>query len=675
MRRSRRKGDEDTDTTGNARWWTATDEQVASALWGWIDRLKRHHRVQSAMDAVWEAVYRDVPITVARDGSALVRRAQTDSRIKLAKSMVGTMTSRIAKRRPMPCISADDASRSEKLYAKRASRVLRRKMGQSIVERLCPKVVRDGLIRGTGVAKVYRDGGDVAIERIPRREIIVDPTEARYGTPRVMGQVKRISKDVLAAMFPEHAPAIMAAAAATREEWEPFEGDLDTDQVEVAEGWHLPSGPDADDGNHVIALRGLMLERGSWDRQRFQTATFHWCPPVDGFWGTGLVEEAAPTQKEVNDTLAGMGENIKSALALKVFVFRGANGMNVNKHHLKAKDPNVIEVDGQVPQFVAPTPFNQPTLEYLKWRIQQAYEMCGISQASAAAKSPLGNQASGKALDTMYDLESDRFADVENEYAQFRVELGQLMLDEARAIAKDYADGKLGEDANGKKIKPAAWIQEIDWTKIDTDSGSYHLILEPINFLPDSRSGKLATVKEMADAGLLSNPMQTAALFDEPDVARANRYMLGPYRRIEKWLEDLANLDIPEEDLVPTPYMLRIPNLAKEMLLGEMDMVEAEINSERITDDEEKVLARFRWACDMLKAAEEELAKQDAAKAPAAPAPMPAAPPVDPMAAAAPPMPMDPAMMAPPMPGNGMGGIDAMAAAGMPLDLQGIGIT
>lgn len=613
------------------------------------------------MDAVWEAVYRDVPITVARDGSALVRRAQTDSRIKLAKSMVGTMTSRISKRRPMPCISADDATWSEKRYAKRASRVLRRKMGQSTVERLCPKVVRDGLIRGTGVAKAYRDGGDVCIERIPRRELVIDPTEARYGTPRVMGQVKRVSKDVLAEMFPKHRDAIMAASSAVREEWEPFEGDLDTDQIEVGEGWHLPSGPNANDGDHVICYRGGLLFREPWKRDRFPFAFFHWCPPVDGFWGTGLVEEAAPTQKEVNDTLAGMGENISAALALKVFAFRGANGMNVNKHHLKAKSPSVIEVDGQLPQYVAPTPFNQPTLEYLKWRIQQAYEMCGISQASAAAKNPLGNQASGKALDTMYDLESDRFADVENEYAQFRVELGQLMLDEARAIA----------ESEDKDLEPAAWISEIDWSKIDTDSGSYHLVLEPVNFLPDSRSGKLAAVKEMADAGLLSNPMQTAALFDEPDIASANRHQLGPYRRIEKWLEDLSNLDIPVEDLVPTPYLLRIPGLAKDMLLGEMDMVEAEIDTERMTDDEEKVLGRFRWACNMLKSAEAELAQQEAAKAAPSPTPgaMPAMPPVDPMAAA-PAMPMDPTMMQPPMPGNGMGGLDAMAAAGMPL--QGI---
>lgn len=664
MARSRRKSDErDEGDIGSGRWWTASDNDIASALWGWIDRLKRHHRIQSAMDAVWEAVYRDVPITVARDGSALVRRAQTDSRIKLAKSMVGTMTSRISKRRPMPCISADDASWSEKRYAKKASRVLRRKMGQSTVERLCPKVVRDGLIRGTGVAKAYRDGGDVCIERVPRREIVVDPTEARYGTPRVMGQLKRVSKDVLAEMFPDSRPQIMEAAAATREEWEPFEGDLDTDQVEVAEGWHLPSGPDAKDGKHVIAIRGHLLLCEEWKRSRFPFAFFHWSPPVDGFWGTGLVEEAAPTQKEVNDTLAGMGENISAALALKVFVFRGANGMNVNKHHLKAKAPNVIEVDGQIPQYVAPTPFNQAVLEYLKWRIQQAYEMCGISQASAASKNPLGSNASGKALDTMYDLESDRFADVENEYAQFRVELGQLMLDEARAIAE--CDDEDDEDA----VEPAAWIKEIDWSEFDTDDGDYHLVLEPVNFLPDARSGKLAHVKELADAGLLSNPMQTAALFDEPDIAAANRYQLGPFRKLEKWIDDIANVEVPLEDCVPTPYMLRIPGLAKEMLLGEMDMAESE-------NAEEEVLARFRWACDMLKGAEDELAQQEAAKAAPAPGAMPAMPPVDPMAAAAaPPMPIDPTMMAPPVPGNGMGGIDAMAAAGMPLPpdlIQGI---
>lgn len=657
--------DDDGETPQAGKWWTLEGEACANAAWGWIDRLKKHHRVQSAMDAVWEAVYNDAPIGLLMDGSAALRRAQSDTRIKLAKSMVGTMTSRISKRRPMPCISADDAGFSEKRYAQRASRVLRRKMGQSKVERLSPVVVRDGLIRGTGVAKVYRDGGDVAIEGVPRREVLVDPQESRYGDPRLMAQVKRVSRDVLCAMFPEHRAFIRTATRAAREDWESYEGTTDADQVEVGEVWMLPSTPGCGDGRHAIVMRGKLLKLEEWCRPRLPFAFFHWCPPPTGcgFWGTGLVSECAPTQKEVNDTLKDMGEAIALAHQLKIFIQRGSS---IDKNHMRARNPVVIEHDGQVPQYVAPTPFNQAVLEYLKWRIAQAYETCGISQASAASKNPLGSNASGKALDTMYDLESDRFADVESQFAQFRVDLGQLMLDEARAIADDDKDADKKSD---DYVKPARWISKIDWDKVKTDEGEYHLVLEPVNFLPDARSGKLAQVKEMADAGLLANPMQTAALFEEPDIARANRYQLGPYKRIEKWLEDLANTDVALEQCAPDPFLAARADMAREMCLGELDMAIAE----DAEDDEsgQEVLARYRWALQMLKGAVEELQKQEAAAAAPAPGGMPAgmpgaAAPVDPNAAGAAMPPMDPNMMPPIDP---MNGATAQLAAGMPVDL------
>lgn len=645
-------GDDDEDEAVPGAWWAqTTDDACANAAWGWMERLRKHHRIQSAMDAIWEAVYNDTPIGLTLDGSAALARARADTRIKLAKSMVGTMKSRISKRRPMPCISADDAGWTEKRYAMRASRVLRRKMGQGKVERLCPMIVGDGLIRGTGVAKVFRDGGDVGIEGVPRREVLVDPQESRYGDPRLMAQVKRASRDVLCAMFPEHKDFIRSASRAPREEWEPYETSLDADQVEVGECWKLPTSPGADDGCHVIVMRGKLLKREVWKRMRFPFAFFHWCrPPIGtGYWGTGLVSEAAPTQKEVNDTLRDMGEAISLAHQLKIFVSRGSN---IDKNHLRARNPAVIEHDGQAPQYVAPTPFSQAVLEYLKWRISQAYETVGISQASAASKNPLGSNASGKALDTMYDLESDRFADVELEYSMFRVDLGQLMLDEARDIAECEDDSD---------VKVAPWITGIDWDKLDIDSGTYHLILEPVNFLPDARSGKLAGVKEMTEAGLLQNPMQSAALFEEPDIARANRYLLGPYKRIEKWLEDLANVDVPLEECTPDPFLAARADMAKEMCLGEMDMAIAE-------EADEEVLGRYRWALQMLKAAVDELAQQEAAAA--APAGMPGAmptAPADPMAAGAA-MPMDPNMMMPP-PIDPMGGATAQLAAGMPVDL------
>lgn len=629
----------------NSRWWLLKGRDLTNALVGWGERLKARQRRQALLDTVWEAIYKDTPVGLLADGSpgaAYLRTQQ--ARQNIAQSMVDTVTARIVKRRPMPCISADDAAYSEKRFARKASRVLRRKMGQSIVDRYAPNVARDGVIRGTGCMKTFRDGGDVSVERVPRREILVDPMEAQYGTPRVMAQLKRVDRDVLLAMYPDRCDDIERAARASRDEWLSFEDATDADQVEVWEGWHLPSVPGAEDGCHAICIRGYEpLYQEAWTRPRFPIAFFHWSQPIDGFWGSGLVEALAPIQQEINGILRDMGEGISLGMQLKIFSPRGSN---VNKNHLRARNPAVIEHDGARPEYVAPLPFNPAVLQYLQWRIQQAYEVSGISQASAASKNPLGNDASGKALDTMYDLESDRFSHVELQYAMFRVDLGHCILDEARSIAED-------KDLAAKDKSP--WIKDLDWTKIEIDGGAYHLILEPVNFLPDSRAGKLSTVNEMSKAGLLTDPMQTAALFDEPDIQKANRHLLGPYRMLEKWCDDLSSIEVPLEELTPTPLICAYMPLAKSMCQGELANAIADG-----ADDEEQ--GRFRWALQMLEAS----AGGVGAAPPMGAPPQPGG--ADPNAPGAPPMPG--AM--PPMQGDPMGGIAAQAAAGMPVLPPGV---
>jgi hypothetical protein len=640
---------EDAGPRADRKWWLCTGLGATQAAFGWADRLSSRQRRQAMLDAIWEAVYKDAPLTAIGDGGASAWIRTGHPRQNIACSAVDTITARIIKRRPMPCISADDAGHQEKLFAKRASRVLRRKMGSSVVERLSPEVCRDGVIRGTGCARVYRDGGDAWIERIPRREVITDPQDAAKGAPRTMARVYRIDRDVLAAQYPERIDDIRKVSRAARDEWTSYDEVSDADMVEVGEFWHLPSVPGGDDGRYVHALRGVapLCER-PWTRVRFPIARFHWESPIDGYWGCGLVEAIAPIQQEVNAILKDLGEGISLGMQLKIFSPRSSN---VDKQHLRARNPAVIEHDGAVPTYVAPLPFNPSVLQYLQWRISQAYELAGISQASAASKNPLGSNASGKALDTMYDLESDRFSHVELQYAMFRLELGQLLLDEARDIAMDK---------DTPKNEKAAWIRQTDWERADVDSGDYHLVLEPINFLPDARSGKLATVKEMSEAGIITDPLQSAALFDEPDIARANRYMLGPYRMLERWIEDLGNLDIPLEELMPTPLHTAYMPLAQSMCQGELCNVIAEASSDDAqAETNEAIQGRYRWALQMLEA-ESGGVGPDQAMAAGAPPAMPG----DPMAAAAP-MPMAPDPMMPPSI-DPMGGLTAQLAAGMP---------
>lgn len=616
---------------------------------------RQYLRGYHAMDLIHEAIYEGRPVGRRLGNAAMdFLRAQSkaSSYLNILQSMVDTVVSRVGKRRPMPIIGCDDAEYSEKLYARRASRVLRRKMGQPSIERTMPMVMRDAVVRGDGFTEQIRVGGDIQIEQFPRCELVFDDGEPRMnGWPRTLARVQLVDRDQLICMYPEAAERIRAVSPAQRDTWSPYDYDapIDPDQVELIKAWRLPSFPGKKDGKLLIAIRdnGPPLDERPWTRPRFPVARVQWTPSLRGFLGIGLVQQLAGSQNKANELWADHQEALYWGSGLKVFQPRGAN---VNKHHLRVRHPIVVEHDGAVPEYVAPNPASTQAMDSLRWLIQEMYEISGISQAAASSKSTLGPNASGKALDTMEDIQSDRFSQFETQCAMGRVDVGLTMLDEAKDLAADaVAENKKGELLH-PDLEPAPWIDEIDWQKFDFDGGSYHLNIEPINFLPDSRAGKLDALGDMAKIpGLLNNPLITASLFEEPDIARANRHLLGPQRMLERVMEMLGDESVPLLDCVPVPQM--DPILAKTMAIGELGNAYSEGASDSL-------LGRYRWFLKMLGGEQEMAAPPTMPPGP----PMPGAP-MDPAAAAGVPGPMGPP--GPPGFPDPLGGMSAQLAAGM----------
>jgi hypothetical protein len=570
-----------------------------------VDRLRTNRTTETMLDLIHEAIYLGRPIaTAGRAASAqfLAMSRSAPAIINVTQSKVDAAVSRLSKRRPFPAISADDSSWTERRFAKRATRVMRSRLGMTDVERMTPATLRDGTIRGTGCTKVYARNGDVAFDRIPRREILVDPNEARYGDPRQKFHIKAIPVEVLQAQFPDRADRMAIEQAISRDTddflyRQDFGGeDSESSHVMVAEAWHLPSSPDAEDGRHVIAVRGRVLCDDKWNRPRFPFAYVHWQPPVTGFWGRGLVETLAGPQAKINDLSRDIQEALYYASQLVIFIPKGSS---TNKEHLRGRHPRVVEYDGAMPQYVAPLPVSPQIFQFLEWLINMCDDLSGLSRDYQSGRTQLGGNASGKAMDTLYDIQSDRFALVELAYALYRVDMGALMIDTAREIAET------------KESKPAPWIKDLPWKKVDVDSGNYHLKLEPINFLPDSRAGKLSTVMEMAQAGLVTDPLAIMDLFDEPDIAAANRITLGPIHAIQRSLEGLDDPTVNLRDLMPDVHWHL--DMALSFYKGSYN----EAISGRAPDE---ILERYRYAMKYTNALIEQ---RDAAVAATAPPAMP----------------------------------------------------
>lgn len=585
------------------QFWDCEDATAcADAAWSWVDRLRTQYSADAMMDLVHEAVYRGRPIgssggTMGRQ--YLLLRSGVMLNLNIVMSMVDTATARLTKRRPMPMISADDARYSQRRFAKRCSRVLRRKVGGTQVSSISPDVIRDMCIRGDGVFKAEIRDGDVHAKRIPVYELVWDPFEAEQGSPRTLAHVRPEPRSVMAARYPKFAREIMEAPVYSRQDpwatWA-YQSPAHSDYIEVRELWHLPSGCDAEDGQHVVTVRGAVICREPWRWDDFPVSQTQWSAPTRGVGrGCGLVEQLLGIQEQINEILRDAREGLKHGSQLVIFAQRGSN---VNKHHLRKRWPAVVEHDGPEPHYVAPNPVSEQAIRILLMLIEQAYQISGISQMAAQSKNTLGAGASGKAIDTMDDIQSDRFAHVESSWQQARVKLGKCLT----WLASDLYKAAHGKNDNehcyeeqpeyGGKDELAAWIAGTDWSKLDLDSGDYHLVLEPVNYLADSREGRLSQVAELGKNGLIPDPAIQADLFDEPDIQAANRIILGPKHKLDMMMEGLADPDVPMFELLPDQYT----NLALGVLMakGELNEAEASRKFDREDPELEVVCERFR---------------------------------------------------------------------------------
>lgn len=585
--------------------------------------------------------------------SALNGRMGGDSlaRLNAAGSVVDTITSRLSKRRAMPAFRVDNADWSLKRKAKKYREFILGKMSETEFEELSPQCLQDGSVTGHGITQIDDDGNDVCCERVLRDELLYDPRELKYGKPWQAIRTMRISRDVLAAKFPAFKAQIRDASQSVRLSHEQNDdpdvmemGSLDG-YVDVWKAWRRPTDHESGDGRFAMVIDGATLCYEQWDQPRFPFAEFRFKKPQRGYWGLGLIEAVMDLQQRINSIVRAMQMNIDvtsmgSYLVNELYDQPIEMMTGARPFKFGWKGPQ-----GMQPQWKAADPLSPQTIQILEFFIRQIFEIPGVSQSQASSRSSLGTGASGVALDTQYDIESERFAMVERQYAKYRLDAAQLYLDAAGRVAKRRYDEK------GKKKSyvavSAPWrrrdaIERLEYKDVEMKSDSYRLEMEPVNYIPDTRAGKYATIQELTQGGIIPQWL-APALYDEPDLQRAQLINCAAYYNQERIMEGLGDKDVPMEDLQPEPY--HDLKLAEKMGLAYFNHAQSEIRS---GSEDEVVIDRYRQYVDAVLDL-----KSKAASAEAPQAVMPGMP-MDPMAAmggmppgapppmGGPPMPVDP---------------------------------
>lgn len=195
---------------------------------------------------------------------------------------------------------------------------------------------------------------------------------------------------------------------------------------------------------------------------------------------------------------------------------------------------------------VTPVPFDPSWSAMLDFYINKAYDMIGISQLSAQSRKPSGLD-SGVALQTMEDIESDRFEVQVNHFINAYINVTRKLIE------------IIPEDA---EILPADRYQStMTWATLKEQNNLYKVQYSAATSLSKDPAERAKQIIQMSQIGLIT-PSKAAELMDMPDLTDA----YSDAEAMEMAVAAVVNNAV-EYDLYDVPDYVSLTSLAREISL------------------------------------------------------------------------------------------------------------
>lgn len=591
------------------QWWLAKDEKdLCAQLLSTTEHLKQFHSARIRQASLYARLFSGKPLynylasTSTLDNSQQMPMGRPTSNV--VYSCIDTLTSMISQDEPRPVLLTDGGSYKEQRLAKEYNQFIEGEFFRCHSYEIGAQNVRDCLILGDGLSKIIEKDERVHEERILATELLVDFNDGYYGNPRGLIHYRLCDRGVLAQEYPDAAGKIYGAAEGTIDN-SPQSTDTVSDQFIIAEGFHLPSGKDAKDGRHVMVCTEGVIEDEPWDKPYFPFPKISYNPNMVGWFSQGMAEILFPTQMEIYKMLIIASQCIELVGVPKIIISELSKVLETAFNNNIA---SIIKVKtmAEAPQFVNATSNNPEIYEYIKWLIENAYQMSGISSLNAAAKKPAGLD-SGNAQRVFQDIQSQRFAAFEKRYQKYYNAKAYMMIDKAADIAKrtgKYTTVYPGRDGT----------REVDLPKSGILKDTHVIQCYDESSLPKDPAGRQAKLSEMlANQEISQQEFRRLSRFK--DLEQSDQLAVALEERI---LHDLDNIiekgakgySPPDEFILGPPDPITGTDLATKITVQT-------INKYAVTDiDEEKMNLLHEYFTQI------QLLKQKAA-----PPPPPMAPP------------------------------------------------
>ena len=285
-----------------------------------------------------------------------------------------------------------------------------------------------------------------------------------------------------------------------------------------------------------VYINNNMVKSISYTAERLPIVKIFYNIPILGNYTPSIVEELDGIQTQIDLISAKISAAAQLTPANTTYVLEGSN---LSPGDINNRIGNVYGVKcppgmSTLPVMnVTPSPIDPYWQSLMEYYIQKAYEVIGISQLSAMSKKPNGLD-SGAALQTMEDVESDRFETQVMQYVNAFIELAKTVI----AVIPDTAD-ILPNTKQSKSFK---------WSDVKKQSDLFKVQYSAQSALSKDPQEKLKQVLQLREQGFLSN-YEVPLYLDLPDLQNAYEGAQAVENAVDALIErciEEGDTDIPE---------------------------------------------------------------------------------------------------------------------------------
>lgn len=394
---------------------------------------------------------------------------------------------------------------------------------------------------GVGVVQLFRQGNRCAQQRVLPTELAIDPSDGFVdGVPRTIYRCRPVPRANVHADFgsPKRKDAIDAATPVVGASATPI------DQILVYESWTLPTGPDAEDGYHIVAVDiaaegDLLVE--PYTKPHHELVFLAIEDRFTGAWGNSPMTQVRDLQIRINANDYRVERNTKIFSAQHLYIDRGTN---------LAKSTLSNEI-GTAWEGTGPNPPQQISFECAPKQLydqierdgQRIFEDLGVNLQSSQGATEAGLDASGAARREAKKSLDDRNALRQQRYEDFHLDLLRVALSIVRDIANEPEEEDEVAKARKKKAakqrgyavkaRSSRYLTKLDFNDVALDEENYELTVKPASIVPTTPEGLLAFGQDMLDLGIWT-PDVLAEYWQDLDAQGRTNALVAKRRNLEK---------------------------------------------------------------------------------------------------------------------------------------------